>query len=129
MTRLLLNVTPNFPYPRSPFSGIFLARQLSYLKKIGWDSITVHPQTALSRQRLGAPSFEDLGFCRVYRPAYLWGGWKLPNVLPFDEAWAFERSVRRCVQRSILPRMRPDVLICNWLYPPEGLVVSVLRGS
>ena len=127
MSRLLLNVTSNFPYPRSPFSGIFLARQMSYLQKVGWESVTVHPQAALSRQRLGSPGFEKKEFGEVHRPAYFWGGWKLPEVLPFDESWAFERSVRRCVQRSILPRQKPDLVVCNWLYPGGPGCVRLAR--
>jgi len=117
MNRLLLNVTPNFPYPRYPLSGVFLARQLRQLQGFGWDSVTVHPQALLSRQSLGTPRSEDLGFCRVYRPTYLWGGWKIPHLLPFDESWAFERALDRCVQRAVLPVRRPDIVVCNWFYP------------
>jgi glycosyltransferase involved in cell wall biosynthesis len=127
MSRLLLNVTSNFPYPGSPFSGIFLAGQMSYLKKVGWESVTVHPQAALSRQRLGAPAFEKTGFGEVHRPSYLWGGWKLSEVLPFDESWAFERSVRRCVRTLLLPRRKPDLIVCNWLYPGGPGCVRLAR--
>jgi len=117
MKRLLLNVTPNFPYPRSPLSGIFLARQLLQLKRMGWDSVTVHPQALLSRQSLGTPKSEDRLSGPVFRPTYLWAGWKLPRLLPFDESWAFEQALRRCVRRSVLPFEKPSIVVGNWLYP------------
>ncbi len=123
----LVNITSNFPYPKFSFSGVFLASQMKYLNASGWEISTIHPFALFSRGRFGTPKYESTDYCDVYRPSYGWSGGQFHRILPFEEWWAFERSVRSCIKRNILSHSTPGLIMGNWLYPTGPGSVNIAK--